>query len=94
MAKGKSKKNPPAKDSDSAPSTEKGASIPRGVRKHLRELETQLSDAARKECKQLAKVERAARRRQAIDAKLDKLHSRIAPETQAPAPEDTETPVD
>ena len=86
MAKGKSKKNPPAKDSDSAPSTEKGASIPRGVRKHLRELETQLTDAARKEQKKVQKVERAARRRESIDAKLDKLRSQIEPKTPAETP--------
>jgi uncharacterized sporulation protein YeaH/YhbH (DUF444 family) len=94
MAKRKPGKSPASQESNPAGSSERKASIPRGVRKHLRELETQLTDAARKERKQLAKVERAARRRRAIDAKLDKLHSRIAPETQAPAPEDTETPVD
>jgi hypothetical protein len=94
MAKGKSKKNPPAEVSDSAPSTEKNASIPRGVRKHLRELETQLTDAARKEQKRLQKVERAARRRESIDAKLDKLRSRIEPKTPAATPVDPKEPAD
>ena len=94
MAKGKSKKNPPAKASDSAPSTEKSASIPRGVRKHLRELETQLTDAARKEQKRLQKVERAARRRESIDAKLDKLRSRIEPKAAATTPVDPKEPAD
>ena len=94
MAKRKSGKGPAAQEVDPAAASEKRAPIPRGVRKHLRELETQLTDAARKEQKRLQKVERAARRRESIDAKLDKLRSQIEPKTQAAAPAAPKEPAD
>ena len=78
MAKDKSKKN----------DTPKKASVPRGVRKHLRELEVQLTDAARKEQKRVQKLERARQRRQSIDSALDKLRgpSAAAAPSARPAP--------
>jgi hypothetical protein len=84
MAKDKSKKADKASDAKVSASddTPKKASVPRGVRKHLRELEVQLTDAARKEQKRLQKLERARQRRQSIDSALDKLRGPSA----APAP--------
>jgi hypothetical protein len=74
MAKGKSKK--PTKSRAVAPvsvakRTKTAAS--RGVRKHLRQLERQLSDAARQERKRLRKLERATFRRQMLQAALEEL---------------------
>ena len=71
-----------AKDKSKKDDTPKKTSVPRGVRKHLRELEVQLTDAARKEQKRLQKLERARQRRQSIDSALDKLRGPSA----APAP--------
>lgn len=47
--------------------------IPRGVKKHLRNLERQLFDAARQERKRLRKLEKAMFRRQMIQAALEEL---------------------
>jgi hypothetical protein len=89
MAKGKSKKVARAKDSEAVLSgaTPKKASVPRGVRKHLRELEGQLTDAARNEQKRMKKLERARERRQTIDSALDKLrgHTVAPPMVDQPA---------
>ena len=74
MAKGKSKKS--SKSRAVAPvsvATRKKASGPRGVRKHLRQLERQLSAAARQERKRLRKLERATFRRQMIQAAMEEL---------------------
>lgn len=79
MAKGKSKKS--SKSRAVAPvsvATRKRASGPRGVRKHLRQLERQLSTAARQERKRLRKLERATFRRQMIQAALEELRGETA----------------
>jgi len=70
MKKGKSKKSSKARAAASVVSvaTRKKASVQRGVRKHLRQLERQLSDAARQERKRLRKLERATFRRQMLQA--------------------------
>lgn len=73
-----------AKDKSKKDDTPKKTSVPRGVRKHLKELEVQLTDAARKEQKRLQKLERARQRRQSIDSALDKLRGPSA--APAPAP--------
>ena len=88
MTKGKSKK--PSKARAAAPvasvATAKTASVARGVRKHLRQLERQLSDAARQERKRLRKLERATFRRQMLQAALEELRGEtavaVAPPTQ------------
>lgn len=86
MAKGKSKKPVKVVDPQAVASGEptKKASVPRGVRKHLRELESQLADAASKEQKRLQKLEKSRQRRQSIGTALDKLRGRTA-STSAPA---------
>ena len=74
MEKGKSKK--PRKSRAVAPvSVAKRTKTvaPRGVRKHLRQLERQFSDAARQERKRLRKLERATFRRQMLQAALEEL---------------------
>lgn len=74
MAKGKSKK--PTKSRAVAPvsvAKRTKTAAPRGVRKHLRQLERQLSDAARQERKRLRKLERAMFRRQMLQAALEEL---------------------
>jgi hypothetical protein len=80
MAKSKSKK--PGKAHAVAPvvsgKTPKKASVPRGVRKHLRQLERQLSDAARQERKRLRKLDRATFRRQMLQAALEELRGETA----------------
>jgi hypothetical protein len=75
MAKGKSKKPGKTRNIETVVSvgTPKKASVPRGVRKHLRLLERQLSDAARQEHKRLRKLERATFRRQMLQAALEEL---------------------
>jgi hypothetical protein len=75
MAKGKSKKSGKARDTKSraAANDPRMKSIPRGVRKHLRQLERQLSDAARQERKRLRKLERTIFRRQMLQAALEEL---------------------
>lgn len=85
MAKGKSKKAGKVSSAEATVSGDAPAkvSVPRGVRKHLRELESQLTDAARKEQKRLEKLERARLRRQTINSALDKLRGRPA---ATPAP--------
>ena len=90
MAKGKSKKVAKAKDAKAVVpgETPKKAFVPRGVRKHLRELESQLTDATRKEHKRQQKLERARQRRQSIDSALDKLRGRSAATPVTPAPAD------
>jgi hypothetical protein len=87
MAKGKSKKPVKVVDPQEVASgeTAKKAPVPRGVRKHLRELESQLADAARKEQKRLQKLEKSRQRRQSIGSALDKLRGRTAI-TPGPAP--------
>jgi len=72
MAKGKSKK--PSKAHPVAPVSAaklKKTAVQRGVRKHLRQLERQLSDAARQERKRLRKLDRATFRRQMLQAALE-----------------------
>jgi hypothetical protein len=88
MAKGKSKKPVKVDDPQAVASGEvaKKASLPRGVRKHLRELESQLADAASKEQKRQKKLEKSRQRRQSIGSALDKLRGRTAI-TPAPAPD-------
>jgi hypothetical protein len=88
MPKDKSKKRAKAKGAAAvAPGdTPKKASVPRGVKKHLRELESQLADAARKEHKRAQKLERAAQRRQAIVSALDKLRIQTAGPAVTAAP--------
>jgi hypothetical protein len=75
MTKGKSKKPGKARKIEPvvAVDTPKKASVPRGVRKHLRLLERQLSDAARQEHKRLRKLERATFRRQMLQAAVEEL---------------------
>ena len=99
MAKGKSKKS--AKAHAVAPvvsgKTPKKVSVPRGVRKHLRQLERQLSEAARQESKRLRRLERATFRRQMLQAALEELRGEtvIAAATLAeatPAPEPSSPP--
>ena len=99
MAKGKSKKS--AKTHAVAPvvsgKTPKKVSVPRGVRKHLRQLERQLSEAARQESKRLRRLERATFRRQMLQAALEELRGEtvIAAATLAeatPAPEPSSPP--
>jgi len=87
MAKGKSKKPAKVDDPQAVASGEvaKKASLPRGVRKHLRELESQLADAASMEQKRQKKLEKSRQRRQSIGSALDKLRGRSAI-TTAPAP--------
>jgi len=87
MAKGKSKKPAKVDDPQAVASGEvaKKASLPRGVRKHLRELESQLANAASKEQKRQKKLEKSRQRRQSIGSALDKLRGRTAI-TAAPAP--------
>jgi vacuolar-type H+-ATPase subunit I/STV1 len=87
MAKGKSKKPAKVDDPQAVASGEvaKKASLPRGVRKHLRELESQLADAASMEQKRQKKLEKSRQRRQSIGSALDKLRGRTAI-TAAPAP--------
>jgi hypothetical protein len=94
MPKDKSKKPAKAKEALAVAASDipKKASVPRGVKKHLRELESQLADAARKEHKRMQKLERAAQRRQSIGSALDKLRIQTAgpavtaaPATVAPA---------
>ncbi len=71
----------------------KKASAPRRVRKHLRQLERQLSDAARQERKRLRMLERATFRRQMLEAALEELRGEttiaaatLAQPTVAPEP--------
>ncbi len=45
----------------------------RGVRKHLRELERQLTDAARQEIKRVRKLEKSRNRRQELQAAVEQL---------------------
>ena len=99
MAKGKSKK--PGKTRNIEPvvsvGTLKKASVPRGVRKHLRLLERQLSDAARQEHKRLRKLERATFRRQMLQAALEELRGEttivvVQPVVDAPATAVVTTP--
>jgi hypothetical protein len=87
MAKSKSKKPVKVEDPQAVASDEaaKKVSVPRGVRKHLRELESQLADAASKEQKRQKKLEKSRQRRQSIGSALDKLRGRTAI-TPAPAP--------
>ena len=87
MARGKSKKPAKVDDPQAVASGEvaKKASLPRGVRKHLRELESQLADAASKEQKRQKKLEKSRQRRQSIGSALDRLRGRTAI-TAAPAP--------
>jgi len=84
MAKRKSTK--PGKARETEPKND----VPRGVRKHLRELERQLTDAARQESKRLRKLEKSVFRRQMIQAALEELRGEasvaIAPVVQVPAP--------
>jgi len=88
MAKGKSKKS--SKSRAVAPvsvATRKKASGPRGVRKHLRQLERQLSAAGRQERKRLRKLERATFRRQVLQAALEELRGETAVVVVPPAVE-------
>jgi hypothetical protein len=88
MAKGKSKK--PSKSRAVAPvsvAKRTKTAAPRGVRKHLRQLERQLSDAARQERKRLRKLERATFRRQMLQAALEELRGETAVEVAPPAQE-------
>jgi len=100
MAKGKSKNRAKAKADKGAKAKrlEAGSQdrLPRGVRKHLRELERQLSDAARQERKRLRKLERAVFRRQLIQATLEELRGEttvvVVPVVKAEAPKATPAP--
>ena len=88
MAKGKSKK--PTKSRAVAPvsvAKRTKTAAPRGVRKHLRQLERQLSDAARQERKRLRKLERATFRRQVLQAALEELRGETAVVVVPPAVE-------
>ena len=99
MAKSKSKKPGKARNTEPVVSagTPKKKSILRGVRKHLRQLQRQLSDAARQERKRLRKLERATFRRQMLQAALEELRGEtavaVAPAAvEAPASAVTATP--
>jgi hypothetical protein len=94
MAKGKSKKAKQPKGTKPAVSSDapKEASVPRVVRKHLRELQNQLADAARKEYKRLVKLERASLRRQSIQSALDDLRAKVSVAARADEPVDTTKP--
>lgn len=99
MAKGKAKKPRKARAVGPVVSVarRKKASVPRGMRKHLRELERQLSEAASQERKRLRKLERATFRRQLLEAALEQLRGEtaIARATLAeptPAPEPSSPP--
>src|SRR5450759_2505010 len=99
MAKGKSNKGVKAHVVAPVVSSErpKKASVPRLVRKHLRQLERQLSEAARQESKRLRRLERATFRRQMLQAALEELRGEtvIAAATLAeatPAPEPSSPP--
>ncbi len=98
MVKGKSKQ--PGKAHAGAPvlsgetrnKASKKAAFPRRVRKHLRQLERQLSDATRQERRRLRKLDRATFRRQMLQAELEDLRGEtpIAAATlvePTPAPE-------
>jgi len=95
MAKGKSKKSAKSDDAEATTSsgTAKKASVPRGVRKHLRELESQLTDAARKEQKRVQKLERAAQRRESIGSALEKLRSQTSGPASPASPTQKAAPV-
>jgi hypothetical protein len=99
MAKSKSKKPGKARTTEPVVSagTPKKKSILRGVRKHLRQLQRQLSDAARQESKRLRRLERATFRRQMLQAALEELRGETAvavapPAVEAPASAVTATP--
>ena len=86
MAKGRSKKAEKSKSSAGASeSTEIGAKAPKGLRKQLRRLESQLVEAARLESKRVRKLERARNRRQVVEAALAFAVTEIAVETSTPA---------
>ena len=89
MTKGKSKKPTKARAAASVVSVAmpEKASVRRGVRKHLRQLERQLSDAARKERKRLRKLERATFRRQMLQAALEELRGETIVVVAPPAVE-------
>jgi len=86
MAKGRSKKAEKSKSSAGASeSTEIGAKAPKGLRKQLRRLESQLVEAARLESKRVRKLERARNRRQVVEAALAFAVTEMAVETSTPA---------
>src|ERR1035437_7320958 len=91
MAKGESKKSTKARAvAPVSVSKRTTTAPPRGVRKPLRQLERQLSDAARQERKRLRKLERATFRRQMLQAALEELRGEtivalVTPAQQAPA---------
>jgi translation initiation factor IF-2 len=86
MAKGCSKKAEKSKSSAGAnESTEIGAKAPKGLRKQLRRLESQLVEAARLESKRIRKLERARNRRQVVEAALAFAVVEMAEETSMPA---------
>src|SRR5664280_808740 len=68
----KGKKSKPKKDASS-----------RGVTKHLRELERQLSSAARQEVKRVRKLEKSRHRRQELQAAVEQLRIEAGVSTPA-----------
>jgi hypothetical protein len=89
-----SRKSPPVAASGEMPAPNTAAKMPRGLRKQLRRLERQLSDAAQKERKRVRKLERAHHRRQVVEAALDELRaaSPAKPKAKAKSPARPKTP--
>ena len=89
--KGKSSKSKPEASGalskrDSAPIEKATAKANRGLRKHLKQLEGQLADAAKTEAKRIRRLERARWRRQNLESEVDeaKTASTVGPSEAAP----------
>ena len=89
--KGKSSKSKPEasgalSERDSAPIEKATAKANRGLRKHLKQLEGQLADAAKTEAKRIRRLERARWRRQNLESEVDeaKTASTVGPSEAAP----------
>ena len=89
--KGKSSKSKPEasgalSEKDSAPIEKATAKANRGLRKHLKQLEGQLADAAKTEAKRIRRLERARWRRQNLESEVDeaKTASTVGPSEAAP----------
>ncbi len=94
MAKGRGRKSNEAKQKapGAAPKVDRAAlkkaeaKADRGLRKHLKQLQRQLADAARTEAKRVRKLEKARWRRQRLEAAVDevKTASSVAPGKPSP----------
>ena len=94
MAKGRGRKSNEAKPKapGAAPKVDRAAlkkaeaKADRGLRKHLKQLQRQLADAARTEAKRVRKLEKARWRRQRLEAAVDevKTASSVAPGKPSP----------